>query len=199
MRLLASFFNPARTGLLALALVAAGGLAAQNTRPRRAKAATPEPVTLEPGRPLRIKISTEGAGGGSVIIRLELERGGAGPETPPGPDAADGLAKELAALYQKDTDADKAKHARALGELYAWAAKALRAQAGTAGGFRKALGARSEQLLPTDVLVPLRQRVQTELRAVLPGKADTALGEDTRAKAADLFERLSTIMNDISR
>jgi hypothetical protein len=75
---------------------------------------------------------------------------------------------------------------------------ALRQQGGTSGGFRKALGTKSSQLLPTDVLLPLRQRVATELRTVLPKPADTQLDDATREAAAKMFDRLAAAMNSIT-
>jgi hypothetical protein len=170
--------------------------------------AEPTPVPLAPGHVIRIQItpanpSPGGAGKQEIILRIQLEGtgttdpGGPTKPTPPTPPAT-GLEKELADLYDRDTDQDKAKHAKALGDLYTWAAKALRQQGGTSGGFRKALGTKSSQLLPTDVLLPLRQRVATELRTVLPKPADTQLDDATRETAARMFDRLAAAMNSIT-
>jgi hypothetical protein len=170
--------------------------------------AEPTPVPLSPGHVIRIQItpatSSGGVGKQEIILRIQLEGTGTtdpdGPTkpTPPTPPATGALEKELADLYDKDADQDKAKHAKALGDLYTWAAKALRQQGGTSGGFRKALGTKSSQLLPTDVLLPLRQRVATELRTVLPKPADTQLDDATREAAAKLFDRLAAAMNSIT-
>jgi hypothetical protein len=170
--------------------------------------AEPTPVPLNPGQVIRIQItpaapSPGGSGKREIILRIQLENstGPTEPTDPTGPTKptppATGLEKELADLYDKDTDADKAKHVKALGELYTWAAKALRQQGGTSGGFRKALGTKSSQLLPTDVLLPLRQRVATELRTVLPKPTDTQLDDATRETAAKLFDRLAAAMNSL--
>jgi hypothetical protein len=171
--------------------------------------AEPTPVPLGPGQVIRIQITpsspaTGGAGKQEIILRIQLEGStGTNPDgptkpTPPTPPATGALEKELADLYDKDTDQDKAKHAKALGDLYTWAANALRQQGGTSGGFRKALGTKSSQLLPTDVLLPLRQRVATELRTVLPKPADTQLDDATREAAARMFDRLAAAMNSIT-
>jgi hypothetical protein len=170
--------------------------------------AEPTPVPLAPGQVIRIQItpatSNGGAGKQEIILRIQLESstgttdpGGPTKPIPPTPPVT-GLEKELADLYDKDADADKAKHAKALGDLYTWAAKALRQQGGTSGGFRKALGTKSSQLLPTDVLLPLRQRVATELRTVLPKPADTQLDDATREAAAKMFDRLAAAMKSIT-
>lgn len=168
--------------------------------------AEPTPVPIAPGQVIRIQItpsspSNGGAGKQEIILRIQLESstgttdpGNPAKPTPP----ATGLEKELADLYDRDTGQDKAKHAKALGDLYTWAANALRQQSGTSGGFRKALGTKSSQLLPTDVLLPLRQRVATELRTVLPKPADTQLDDATREAAAKLFDRLAAAMNSIT-
>jgi hypothetical protein len=169
--------------------------------------AEPTPVPLAPGHVIRIQItpanpSPGGAGKQEIILRIQLESGTGttdpGGPTKPTPPVTGALEKELADLYDKDTDTDKAKHAKALGDLYTWAAKALRQQGGTSGGFRKALGTKSSQLLPTDVLLPLRQRVATELRTVLPKPADTQLDDATREAAARMFDRLAAAMNSIT-
>jgi hypothetical protein len=171
--------------------------------------AEPTPVPLAPGHVIRIQItpatSSGGVGKQEIILRIQLENT-TGPTEPtdptgptkPAPPATGALEKELADLYDKDTDQDKVKHAKALGDLYTWAANALRQQGGTSGGFRKALGTKSSQLLPTDVLLPLRQRVATELRTVLPKPADTQLDDATRETAARMFDRLAAAMNSIT-
>jgi hypothetical protein len=166
--------------------------------------AEPTPVPLAPGQVIRIQVtpaapSVGRAGSQEIILRIQLENGTAtNPDGPAKPAPLTGLEKELADLYDKDADTDKAKHAKALGDLYTWAANALRQQGGTSGGFRKALGTKSSQLLPTDVLLPLRQRVATELRTVLPKPADTQLDDATREAAAKLFDRLAAAMNSIT-
>jgi hypothetical protein len=155
--------------------------------------AEPTPVPLAPGQVIRIQVtpaapSVGRAGSQEIILRIQLENGTAtNPDGPAKPAPLTELEKELADLYDKDTDADKAKHARALGDLYTWAANALRQQGGTSGG-----------LLPTDVLLPLRQRVATELRTVLPKPADMQLDDATREAAAKLFDRLAAAMNSIT-
>jgi hypothetical protein len=167
--------------------------------------AEPTPVPLAPGQVIRIQITPATSSGGAskqeIVLRIQLENSTGttdpGGPTKPAPPAT-GLEKELADLYDKDTNADKAKHAKALGDLYTWAANALRQQGGTSGGFRKALGTKSSQLLPTDVLLPLRQRVATELRTVLPKPADTQLDDATREAAARMFDRLAAAMNSIT-
>jgi hypothetical protein len=174
--------------------------------PGTAQRELPTPVPLTPGQVIRIQITPSGTSSGGtgkqeIILRIQLESstGTVNPDGPTKPTPpATGLEKELADLYDKDTDQDKAKHAKALGDLYTWAASALRQQGGTSGGFRKALGTKSSQLLPTDVLLPLRQRVATELRTVLPKPADTQLDDATREAAAKMFDRLAAAMNSIT-
>jgi hypothetical protein len=174
----------------------------------RNAAADSTPVPLRPGQVIRIQITPSspptGTGKQEIILRIQLENttGPTEPTDPTGPTKptppTTGLEKELADLYDKDADQDKAKHAKALGDLYTWAANALRQQGGTSGGFRKALGTKSSQLLPIDVLLPLRQRVATELRTVLPKPADTQLDDATREAAARMFDRLAAAMKSIT-
>jgi hypothetical protein len=191
----------AAVAMLALALIGARNCPTYS--------AEPTPVPLAPGQVIRIQItpSSPSSGGVSkqeIILRIQLESTGTtnpdGPTkpTPPTPPTTGALEKELADLYDKDADQDKAKHTKALGDLYTWAANALRQQGGTSGGFRKALGTKSSQLLPTDVLLPLRQRVATELRTVLPKPADTQLDDATREAADRMFDRLAAAMNSIT-
>jgi hypothetical protein len=189
----------AAVAILALALIGARNCPVYS--------AEPTPVSLAPGQVIRIQItpSSPSPGGTNkqeIILRIQLESSTGttdlGGPTKPIPPATGALEKELADLYDRDTDQDRAKHAKALGDLYTWAASALRQQGGTSGGFRKALGTKSSQLLPTDVLLPLRQRVATELRTVLPKPADTQLDDATREAAAKLFDRLAAAMNSIT-
>jgi hypothetical protein len=186
----------ASVGILALALIGARNCPVYS--------AEPTPVPLAPGQVIRIQItpatSSGGAGKQEIILRIQLESSTetTNPGGPTKPAPLTGLEKELADLYDRDADQDKAKHARALGDLYTWAANALRQQGGTSGGFRKALGTKSSQLLPTDVLLPLRQRVATELRTVLPKPADTQLDDATREAAARMFDRLAAAMKSIT-
>jgi hypothetical protein len=195
-----SLVRRAAVAILALALIGAGNCPVYS--------AEPTPVPLGPGQVIRIQITPSSSGGTNkqeIILRIQLEGsmgttdpGGPTKPTPPTPPATGALEKELADLYDRDADQDKAKHAKALGDLYTWAANALRQQGGTSGGFRKALGTKSSQLLPTDVLLPLRQRVATELRTVLPKPADTQLDDATREAAARMFDRLASAMNSIT-
>jgi hypothetical protein len=172
---------------------------------RRSNSCPSRSGTGDPYSDCPVSPSNGGAGKQEIILRIQLENT-TGPTEPtdptgptkPSPPATGALEKELADLYDKDADTDRAKHAKALGDLYTWAASALRQQGGTSGGFRKALGTKSSQLLPTDVLLPLRQRVATELRTVLPKPADTQLDDATREAAAKLFDRLAAAMNSIT-
>lgn len=171
-----------------------------------AAAADPAPVPLGPGQPVRIQVNVPGGttgkpkvetSGSTIIIRIELETTPGNP-TGPTPPATDQLTTDLTSLYQSDADAQKATHAQALGQVYSWAATAVQDQTyTTAGQFRTALGQKSSSSLPTTVLLPLRQRVQTELRTVLPSQASGQLSADTRAKAAQLFGKLAGIMGQV--
>jgi hypothetical protein len=147
------------------------------------------PVPLEPGKPVRLRVTTPGGKG--VVIRVEVE--GAGTTDPP---AEDALTRDLRVLYRQDQDAQKAAHATALAQLYRWGRGALAdPQYATAGDLRAALGKQSTALLPADVLVPVRMRVRDELRGVLPLKAGAKLDDSTRKKAAALFSRLADVMD----
>jgi hypothetical protein len=147
------------------------------------------PVPLEPGKPVRLRVTTPGGKG--VVIRVEVE-GGDTVEPP----AEDALSRDLRILYRQDQDARKAAHATALAQLYRWGRGALAdPQYATAGDLRAALGKQSTALLSADVLVPVRMRVRDELRTVLPLKAGAKLDDSTRKKAAALFSRLANVMD----
>jgi hypothetical protein len=160
-----------------------------------------QPVTLEPGKAVRIHISTQPGNepGSSVIIRIELEGAGDGGAKPP---TSSKLRDELAALYQKDGDPDKQKHGAALADLYRWSAEAvLDREYATAGKFRDEMGRRSLKLLPADVLLPLRRRVRDELRTVLPYKpspSSTPLDPATRQAASRVFNNLAAVMGELA-
>jgi hypothetical protein len=151
-----------------------------------------QPVPLEPGKPVRLQVTTPG--GKAVTIRVEVE--GASTTDPP---AEDALSRDLRVLYRQDQDAQKAAHATALAQLYRWGRGALAdPQYATAGDLRAALGKQSTALLPADVLVPVRMRVRDELRGVLPLKSGTKLDDSTRKKAAALFARLANVMDSLA-
>lgn len=161
-------------------------------------AAGQQPITLEPGKPVRIHISTQPSSepGPGVIIRIEVEGGGGKPP------ASSKLKDELTALYQKDADQEKQKHGAALAALYRWSAEAvLDKQYATAGDFRKEMGNQSARRLPTDVLLPLRTRVRDELRTVLPYKpspSSTPLDANTRQAASQVFKNLAAVMEELT-
>jgi hypothetical protein len=173
--------------------------------------ADPTPVPLAPGQPVRIQVNVSGGAtgkpkvetsGGTIIIRIELEATPGSPTGPtePTPPGTDQLTTDLTRLYQSDTDDQKATHAQALGQVYSWAASAIQDPAfTTAGQFRTALGQKSSSSLPTTVLLPLRQRVQTELRTVLPSQSSGQLSASTRARASQLFSKLSGIMGQVAK
>jgi hypothetical protein len=164
-------------------------------------AAGQQPITLEPGKAVRIHISTQPSNepGTGVIIRIELEGSGGGGAKPP---TSSKLKDELAALYQKDGDPDKQKHGAALAALYRWSADAvLDNKYATAGDFRKEMGNQSGKRLPTDVLLPLRQRVRDELRTVLPYKpspSSTPLDPAMRQAASRVFKNLAAVMEELT-
>jgi hypothetical protein len=208
-------------GLVAVAcvlgtwLLLATNIKAETEAPGRAgEVEVPATVTLTPGHPLRIKIQVPATekgggetppGGRTIILRVEIEEGTTGggnppPSPPPSPPVDDALTTELRSLYQKDADPDKVRHAAALAGLYQWGATNVSGSTySDAGSFRKALGEESTRRLPTDVLLPLRQRVQVELRKVLPAKSSDPLTPDVRSKASALFTRLAAAMDTAAR
>jgi hypothetical protein len=198
-------------------LLLATNIKAETEAPGRAgEVEVPATVTLTPGHPLRIKIQVPATekgggetppGGRTIILRVEIEGGTTGsggggdnPPPPPSPPVDDALTTELRTLYQKDADPDKARHAAALAGLYQWGATNVGGSSySDAGSFRKALGEESTRRLPTDVLLPLRQRMQVELRKVLPAKSSDPLTPDVRSKASALFTRLAAAMDTAAR
>jgi hypothetical protein len=188
--------------ILPCLLLCAGLVSAQNPAPLQLQGVGDRAVFLRlqvegGGKPLRVRVLPRG--GKAVVVRVQVE-GGGGDGGGGKPDPADKLAADLADLYAKDADPDKATHAQALAGLYGWAAEALGGEDyPTAGDFREALGKKSGDALPADVLLPLRRRVQEELRGVLPLKASAPLGADTRQKAAKLFGRLAKVMAEVAK
>jgi hypothetical protein len=166
----------------------------------------PEVIPLEPGKPLRLRIATEagGTGGtpakGGVIIRIEIEgenTGGGGDKKPPVEESS--LTKALRQIYDKEPEADKAKYAAALGKLYSWCEQQLSAgKFKTAGEFRDAYGAKSKELVPTDVLLTMRTFVRDQLRQVMPAKASSPLDKQTNSQAAQFFGALADSMEALS-
>jgi hypothetical protein len=160
----------------------------------------PEVISLEPGKPLRLRIATEPGGTGGtpakagVIIRIELEGGGGKP-----PVEESSLTKALRQIYEKEPEADKAKYAAALGKLYSWCEQQLSAgKFKTAGEFRDAYGAKSKELVPTDVLLTMRTFVRDQLRQVMPAKASSPLDKQTTSQAAQFFGALADSMEALS-
>lgn len=156
-----------------------------------------QPIPLEPGKALRIQIITRPSSepGTGVIIRVEIEKDEGRP--------ADRLETAIHDLYTRDSDKNKAAHAKALSGLYEWAAKeVMNKKYTTAGDFRKAFGGEGTRLasdgsLPVDALLPIRQVVRDELRKVLPAKADAELDGTMRSQAAALFKRLADITDRV--
>lgn len=163
----------------------------------------PEVISLEPGKPLRLRIATEPGGTpakGGVIIRIEIEgenTGGGGDKKPPTEESS--LTKALRQIYEKEPEADKAKYAAALGKLYSWCEQQLSTgKFKTAGEFRDAYGAKSKELVPTDVLLTLRTFVRDQLRQVMPAKASSPLDKQTNSQAAQFFGALADSMEALS-
>lgn len=162
----------------------------------------PEVISLEPGKPLRLRIATEPGGTpakGGVIIRIELEGngGGGGGGKPPVEESS--LTKALRQIYEKEPEADKAKYAATLGKLYSWCEQQLSAgKFKTAGEFRDAYGAKSKELVPTDVLLTMRTFVRDQLRQVMPAKASSPLDKQTSSQAAQFFGALADSMEALS-
>ncbi len=114
---------------------------------------------------------------------------GKGGPVPPPPD--DPLVKALQDAYATDTDADKAKHVKALAALYRQAAKMDLSTEATAGDLQTTLRKAAAQLLPATALDKTRAAVAVELKKVLPATPGEPLTVDTRRAAQALFAKLA--------
>ncbi|HYF24299.1 MAG TPA: hypothetical protein VD931_01030 [Baekduia sp.] len=124
-----------------------------------------------------------------------------GPPKPPPPSPTDPFAAELKALYAADATPDKAKHAKALAELYRLGVKAAAdATIATGGQLGAVLQDAAASLLEEspDALKATRQRVGAELRARL-GDPAAPLTPATRQAAADIYGRAAAALEDAAK
>lgn len=117
---------------------------------------------------------------------------------PPGPVPVEPFARDLRKLFADDSTADKSKHVAQLAALYREAiAYAERAEVATAGDLAARIRAAASTLIPGEALVGIRKRIAEEIAKELPIEGDKPLDAATRAKAAKLFERLATHLEDL--
>lgn len=137
-----------------------------------------EPFELRPGYPVRVQV-------GGKVMRIELE----------GAPADSDLKARLAAAYAKSTEAKNREYAASLVELYRWAADDAK-RGGTAKEFRSRLGKRSVELLPPDVLLPVREEAKKSMAAALPSKPEERIDPE---RASACFSRLADALESVAR
>ena len=117
---------------------------------------------------------------------------------PPGPVPVEPVARDLRKLFADDSTSDKSKHVAQLAALYREAiAYAEKAEVATAGDLAARIRAAASTLIPADALVGIRKRVAEEIAKELPADGEKPLDAATRAKAAKLFERIATHLEDL--
>jgi hypothetical protein len=109
----------------------------------------------------------------------------------------EGFAEEVRKLLDADVSPEKAKHVRLLAEAYRNAAVAAEKPE------VRTLGQLAERLkslgfaLPADALVPLRKRIAVEVQRTLPADGTRLLDAKDRRTAAQLFDRIATILEGL--
>lgn len=117
---------------------------------------------------------------------------------PPGPAPVEPFARELRKLFADDATTDKSRHVAQLAALYREAiAYAEKAEVATAGDLAARIRAASATLVPAEALVGIRKRVAEEIAKELPLDGEKPLDAATRTKAAKLFERIATHLEDL--
>lgn len=117
---------------------------------------------------------------------------------PPGPGPVEPVARDLRKLFADDSTSDKSKHVAQLAALYREAiAYAEKAEVATAGDLAARIRSAASTLIPSEALVGIRKRIAEEIAKELPIEGDKPLDAATRAKAAKLFERLATHLEDL--
>ncbi len=117
---------------------------------------------------------------------------------PPGPVLVEPFARDLRKLFADDFTLDKSKHVAQLAALYREAiAYAEKAEVATAGDLAARIRAAASSLIPSEALVGIRKRIAEEIAKELPIESDKPLDAATRSKAAKLFERLATHLEDL--
>lgn len=117
---------------------------------------------------------------------------------PPGPGPVEPFARDLRKLFADDSTSDKARHVAQLAALYREAiAYAEKADVATAGDLAARIRAAASTLVPADALVGIRKRIAEEIAKELPADGEKPLDAATRARAAKLFERIATHLEDL--
>jgi hypothetical protein len=117
---------------------------------------------------------------------------------PTGPAPLEPLAREFRKLFDDDTDPNKVAHVAQMSALYREAiAFAEKAEVATAGDLAARIRAAATTLIPTESLVGIRKRIAEEIAKELPLDGDKPLDAATRTRAAKLFERIATRLEEL--
>jgi hypothetical protein len=147
-------------------------------------------VVVPAGEKFRVKVT----GPDKSVSQYELV-GGTGPKPPP---PSDPLKARLAAAFAADPApaSEKHGHAKDLAELYRQAAKlSASADVATAGDLLARVKAAAVTLVGADALKGVRSEAGKELGLLFP--ADGPLSPEQRTRAAELFGRLATILDQL--
>lgn len=118
------------------------------------------------------------------------------PPQPPQP-PVDPLVAEFRKLLADDATPDKPAHLAQLTALYREAVKfADHPDVKTAGELAARIRTAAATLLPADALVAVRKRIAEEITKELPVDGDAPLDPATRRKAALLFARIATSLEN---
>lgn len=117
---------------------------------------------------------------------------GPGPQPPDPPTPTDPLTKALQAAYDKETDADKAKHRASLAALYRQAAEiAAKPEIATWGQLFAVMKSAAGTLGVSGKLPLFQAAVAEELKTRFPTDAARVMTTDDRVLAAQTFKRIA--------
>jgi hypothetical protein len=114
------------------------------------------------------------------------------------PPVADPWLRDFQKLFHEDSSSDKASHLAQLAALYREAIQFTdKTDIATVGDLAARIRTAAGALVPADSLVAVRKRIAEMIAKELPGDGDQPLDSATRTKAAKLFGRLATLLEDI--
>lgn len=121
-------------------------------------------------------------------------------ESPAPPAPEDTFRKDLLALAAADPDADRVMNLKKLASLYRAASTfAVNKDVPTAAVLVDKIRGAAATLLPDTALTATRKRVLEELQRVLPIDGDAPLTDDQRRRAADIYTRAGSALEEAAK
>ena len=154
-----------------------------------------------PGRWKVVVTGPDGTPARVVVVVGEVPPGPPGPPAPKPPEPkppVDPLRQKLKDAYDSDPHPQKSEQARDLAALYREAAKLARSpEVRTSGELLQRVRSAASTLIGPETLKGVRKAVADELGHLLP--VDAELTEPQRTRVAELFQKLSQILDSLAQ